>query len=98
MTVVRVEIENLDDIGVSQRGHVLRLAPEASQEVLLFRHEGVQDLDSHVAVKAGLERLVDLGHAPAAQPGDDPIFAQVPSDEILRHPSRSSPVEFDSAR
>ncbi len=69
-----------------QLGKRLGLALEAFEEFVLFRAGlliGPDDLDRHVAFQAGVERLVDRGHAPLAQGSDDMISSKILTCEVV---------------
>ncbi len=77
-----------DDAGVAQRGDRLRLALEALDLLGVRRHLGRQHLEGHAAVEPGVERQVDVAHAPRADRLEDAVRAESPAHEAavgLRH-------------
>ena len=72
--VLDVEVVNLNDVRVTQRGHVFGLALETGDEVLVGGQESVHQLERDVAVEAGLVRLVDLRHAAPAEVLNNAVF------------------------
>jgi hypothetical protein len=58
-----IEVEDLDDVGVTERGHDARLTAKTNDEALIVGEKGVQDLDGDPPVELDLLPLIDLGHA-----------------------------------
>ncbi len=75
-----VEVVDLHDVRMVERGHVLGFALEARGKAGVVGEEWVHHLDRDIAIQIGLERLVDLGHPAAAQALDDPVFPDVFTD------------------
>jgi hypothetical protein len=62
----RGEIVHVEQVGMVQRGSCARLAPEALKCGGVVGHPDRQDLDGHLAVEAGIARLINLAHATGA--------------------------------
>ncbi|MEJ7718051.1 MAG: hypothetical protein WKF31_08840 [Thermoleophilaceae bacterium] len=80
--VVLTRVDDRDHVGVRQPRHRARLAPESLDLVLLGGHLGVEDLDGHPSLEGLVERPVDGGHAPGADPLLEP---KAPGDEGSDH-------------
>jgi hypothetical protein len=64
------KVVDLDDVRVIEPGHSVRLAHESHREILgglLVELADQNGLDRHLAVKLGIERLVDDAHRPLAE-------------------------------
>ena len=57
-----VEVEDLDDVGVAQRGHDLRLATKPPERILVGQQMRPQDLHGEAPGQSRVRRLVDLAH------------------------------------
>jgi len=73
---------------VAQAGDALGLALEALDELGFLHHRRMKDLDRHVAIQAGLETLVNVGHTAATQAADDLIAPQRCTGKIAHGPPR----------
>ena len=62
-----IEIEHLNDVGVSQSRNGTGLSLESTHKIGLIGQIGMEDLDRHVAVEAGLVGLVDFRHTATSQ-------------------------------
>ncbi len=85
----RVEVElafvadvvDLDQVGVAEAAGGDRLAPEGGDLVGVLRGLGVQDLERHLAVEAGLQRPVDDADGAAAEPAEQLVAGDLLADE-----------------
>jgi len=68
--------------GMAQTGDRSRLTLKASDEIFVVGQVAMHHFDGHVSVQAGLVCLVDFGHPPSAQLGDDAILSNGLTDEI----------------
>jgi hypothetical protein len=62
------------DIGMVQRSHDLRFAPEARQTVGIASKYARKDLDGHFAIQLRICRSPDFAHAAFAELGGDPVM------------------------
>ncbi len=84
--VLHVEVEDLDDIGVTKRRYGLRLALEArlprlvggcvSSECLIVHQVGTQDFDRHVTVELRVISAIDARHPAPPKRLQDAVFAE----------------------
>jgi hypothetical protein len=68
---VLVLVDDVDDVGVVEHRHRLRLAVEALDPLRVLAHLGRQHLDGDDAVERGLDGLEDLPHGALADAPDD---------------------------
>ena len=58
-----------------EAGGRLGLAAEALDELGVFHEAAVEHLDGHAAAQGGVLGQIDVGHAAAADPAEDPVPA-----------------------
>jgi hypothetical protein len=85
--VVVALVEHRDHVVVGEPGGRLRLAPEATGELVVVAQSGVHHLDRDRAVEPGVGGLVDSGHAAPGDPRSDQVAAvEEPADERVGDP------------
>src|SRR5690606_32699864 len=85
--VVVVDVEDLDDVGVSQRRGETRLLEEHLDELVVVAEVGVDPLEDDQLLEAAdplLEGEKDLGHATATDAMTDPVRAHLADPEYRR--------------
>ena len=70
------------DVGMIQRGQYARFALEPRAPLSIARERGRQNLDGDLAAEFGVARAIHLTHAPGTKLRQDPIRADVASDQI----------------
>jgi hypothetical protein len=77
------DVVDQDDVGVAQPGRDHRLAPEPLDDVRLVRQVRAQDFDGPGLLQRLVHTPVDGAHAAAAEPGDQLIMSQDPSEHLI---------------
>src|SRR5215472_13978136 len=69
-SVFVADVENRDDVGVTESGDGLRLLLEAAKTLAVTRERLRQDFDGDVAVESRVVRFVDFAHTARADERD----------------------------
>ena len=73
MPVVRVEVEDLHDVGVAQRGHGGGFLLEAFDELGVARQVRMDEFDGNDALEVGVGGFIDRRHAALPEQGIDAV-------------------------
>ena len=92
-----VEVQDLNDMGMPQRGHDVRLAPKAGQGVRVSHQAGKQHLDGDLRVQPQVGCHVDIA-APSAREKPIDSIGPVEDGTYRQYPGRHAREPTGSAR
>lgn len=78
-------IVDLNNIGVLQPGHSLRLAPETLDKGNVLDERRQHNLEHDVALQANILGQVDVGHPPTSQVARDGVVLDRDAAQVIRN-------------